>query len=458
VHEFITLLPQGYDTVVGERGLKLSGGEKQRIAIARAILKNPPILVFDEATSALDTRSERAIQGELARLARDRTTLIIAHRLSTVVDADEIVVLEQGRIVERGRHGELLARNGLYAQMWSLQRQESELRRAGRRAAMQPVDLVRLVEGAIDTLRGEMDSRGVRLYASIATGAARVAGDASVLQGVVWDLLAHAVQVSARGGRVELRLERRGVDSCVEVTHTGAPPLVVASGAGRASDGNEERVIGTRHVFDVAELRRVVEEHNGRLVVRHGERSATTHSVSLPLRALDAPREALAEMSTAAEPLEGIHILAVDDNEDAREVLEAVLGAAGARVEAFGDGNAVLEALQARPSAQWPHVLVCDLELPDIDGHALLRRVRALESERATSLDERVPAIALSGHADADDRTRALLAGFQMHLAKPAPPRELIASIASLARGNLRMNALRQPNHETSRNRNEHNG
>ncbi|MDP3407847.1 ATP-binding cassette domain-containing protein, partial [Bosea sp. (in: a-proteobacteria)] len=120
---FIESLPQGWDTVVGERGLKLSGGEKQRVAIARTLLKNPAILILDEATSALDTKTEKAIQGELLEIARGRTSLIIAHRLSTVVEADEILVLDGGRIVERGRHPGLLAQNGVYAHMWALQQQ-----------------------------------------------------------------------------------------------------------------------------------------------------------------------------------------------------------------------------------------------------------------------------------------------------------------------------------------------
>jgi ATP-binding cassette subfamily B protein len=124
IHEFIESLPEGYESRVGERGLKLSGGEKQRVAIARAILKNPGILVFDEATSALDSETEQGIQAELDRIARGRTTLVIAHRLSTVMDADQILVLDGGRIVERGTHRELLEREGAYAQMWALQLQE----------------------------------------------------------------------------------------------------------------------------------------------------------------------------------------------------------------------------------------------------------------------------------------------------------------------------------------------
>src|SRR5438067_2690351 len=126
IHDFIAALPDGYQTMVGERGLKLSGGEKQRVAIARVILKAPKILIFDEATSALDTKTEREIQASLAEVAADRTTLVIAHRLSTVVDADEILVLDHGRIVERGHHRELLARGGVYAMMWARQQQDAE--------------------------------------------------------------------------------------------------------------------------------------------------------------------------------------------------------------------------------------------------------------------------------------------------------------------------------------------
>jgi ATP-binding cassette, subfamily B, heavy metal transporter len=126
IHEFIASTPKGYQTMVGERGLKLSGGEKQRVAIARTLLKNPPIVIFDEATSALDSANERAIQSELKSAAQNKTALVIAHRLSTVVDAHEILVLEGGVVVERGTHAQLLARDGRYAQMWALQQIEAE--------------------------------------------------------------------------------------------------------------------------------------------------------------------------------------------------------------------------------------------------------------------------------------------------------------------------------------------
>jgi len=126
IDKFIKELPMGYDAMVGERGLKLSGGEKQRVAIARTILKNPPILLLDEATSALDTHTEREIQGALSDVSRDRTSLVIAHRLSTVIDADEILVLDHGVIVERGRHAELVERDGPYAAMWNKQKEAAE--------------------------------------------------------------------------------------------------------------------------------------------------------------------------------------------------------------------------------------------------------------------------------------------------------------------------------------------
>ncbi len=138
IHDFIVAQPQGYDTVVGERGLKLSGGEKQRVAIARTLLKNPPILIFDEATSALDSANERAIQAELASAARGKTALVIAHRLSTVVDAHQIVVLDQGRVIERGTHAQLLALQGAYARMWRLQ-QSSQARATAQGSEGEPV-------------------------------------------------------------------------------------------------------------------------------------------------------------------------------------------------------------------------------------------------------------------------------------------------------------------------------
>ena len=144
VDGFIRVLPEGYDTPVGERGLKLSGGEKQRVAIARTILKSPPILILDEATSALDSFTEREIQDALERVSRGRTTIVIAHRLSTVVGADEILVLDGGLIVERGSHEGLLAANGVYAAMWDRQRRAAEAEETLERARAEEKPSLRL--------------------------------------------------------------------------------------------------------------------------------------------------------------------------------------------------------------------------------------------------------------------------------------------------------------------------
>ena len=128
IHDFIMSLPKGYEALVGERGLKLSGGEKQRVSIARTILKSPPILILDEATSALDSFTEQEIQSALRTVAKDRTTLVIAHRLSTIIDADEIIVLDKGKISERGTHAGLLRKKGLYAAMWNRQKEAEQAR------------------------------------------------------------------------------------------------------------------------------------------------------------------------------------------------------------------------------------------------------------------------------------------------------------------------------------------
>jgi ABC-type transport system involved in Fe-S cluster assembly fused permease/ATPase subunit len=127
IDEFINQLPQGYDTIVGERGLKLSGGEKQRVAIARVLLKDPAILVFDEATSSLDSQSEKNILGALTRISHNKTTLVIAHRLSTVIDADRIIVLDHGQVCEQGDHESLIEADGLYAKLWRLQQKKAEI-------------------------------------------------------------------------------------------------------------------------------------------------------------------------------------------------------------------------------------------------------------------------------------------------------------------------------------------
>jgi len=511
VHDFIAALPEGYQTMVGERGLKLSGGEKQRIAIARALLKNPSILIFDEATSALDTRSERAIQRELDRLSAHRTTLVIAHRLSTVVDAHEIVVLEKGRIVERGRHTDLLATNGVYAQLWTLQRQQSDLEQAQHRLAQQPINLVALVVSVLDGLREGIDARRITVYSVIRSETPSITGDPSRLQGIVGDVLSHAVLASHPGSRIEIVLERVEGMAQLRVTDTIAIPAAAAAAIPTASHTPAEMepdaalsAFGPSATppapapFDVLDpveplaplrqeprafdpvlaataqdtaatpaatldplwIRSVVEQHGGRFAVvplPHGE--GTTYVMDFPIRAVAplaaAPGEAMPIAAplaprgerTALPPpdaLSGAHVLIVDDQEDACEMLQLLLEDYGATVTAYGTAKATLAALRAAPGNSWPDVLVSDIALgDDEDGYALLRNVRLLESERDMPLDARLPAVALSGYDRPEDRTRALLAGFQLHLAKPTEHGELVTAILSVIR------ARRAPAHES---------
>jgi ATP-binding cassette subfamily B protein len=433
VHEFIVSLPQQYDTMVGERGVKLSGGEKQRIAIARALLKDPPILIFDEATSALDTRAERAIQAQLERVAQGRSTLIIAHRLSTIVNADQILVLDRGRILEQGRHEELLQRGGLYAQMWNLQQQRLQVERLERELARQPLNLEVLLTGVVDGMRGTLEASGVDLYSEIEPDSARVSADPTTLGRVLTDLLRTALQATPPGGRIALRLAR--IDDTARLT---------------VSDGRHESPPGEPQFVAVApdgttapdplELRSAVERQGGRFsVLPPSETCGVSYVIDLPLRAPERPALPARPLprrppqGLPPKPLTGLRVLVIDDSEDALRALEILLQMAGAEVVAFGSGREALASLEGSQQADWPHVLVCDIALGEEDGHQVVRRLRHLEAQRGLVLDRRVPAIALTGLTEEADRVRALMAGFQLHLAKPVDPQKLVSAIYALA-------------------------
>ena len=428
VHEFIDSLPAGYETPVGERGVKLSGGERQRIAIARALLKNPPIMVFDEATSALDTRTERAIQAELDRIAQGRTTLIIAHRLSTIVDADRILVLDHGRIVEQGTHTELLAAGGMYAQMWALQRQQHELEQAGSALSRQPVNLVALAAGVLDSVRELSDAKGVNLYTALAPDSARITGDPSALQQLVWDLCAHAVAVTPPLGRIALKLQRDGPVARLTVTD-GRPAADVAVAHAHLDD-DVPPALREAAGLDPAALASQAQRLGAGFEARREASGGLSYSLAFPLRAVDAPRPS---GPPADVDLRGVELAIVDDQQEARELVAEVLREYGAGVATYADGPSMLETLRQRDAAQWPAVLVCDIALGEMDGYELVRCIRALEAERGVPLGGRLPAIALSGHTGTDDRLRALLAGFQVHVAKPVDPRELAATVRAMA-------------------------
>jgi ATP-binding cassette subfamily B protein len=424
--EFIERLPDHYDTRVGERGVRLSGGERQRIAIARAILKDPRIIVFDEATSALDTRSERAIQTELTRLAQGRTSIVIAHRLSTVVDADWILVMEHGRVVEQGTHRELLARDGVYAKMWSLQWQQGELEHAQRKLTAQSVSLAALMAGVIDALHDEIAARRVTLYPQISDNDLRVTGDPSVLQPLIADLCRNEIEHARPGQRIELRVERHNNQVWVTVLGMSEKPAELSQAAARHM---EEALSAAGGSFTLMPL-------NGRLA----------YVAMLPLRPVadaSAGTQAAAPIADAdgAAPLEGLFVMAIDDQEDALDALEAVLTASGARVRTASSGKEALDWFAQTATTQWPHALLCDIVLADEDGYDVLRRLRRLEADRQLPLQDRVPAIALTGYAQAEDRMRAKMAGFQAHLTKPVAPQKLIGEIRNLAMATARTGA-----------------
>ncbi|HEY0819143.1 MAG TPA: ABC transporter transmembrane domain-containing protein [Rhizobacter sp.] len=430
VHEFVLSLPQQYDTVVGERGLKLSGGEKQRIAIARAFLKNPPIMVFDEATSALDTRAERAIQGELDRIAKGRSTLVIAHRLSTIVDADEIVVLDKGRIVERGRHDELLDREGLYAHLWNLQRQQQQFERLERQLARRPVNLVALVADAIDGLREALDARQVRLSTEIEIDDASITADPGTLAQVLRDLCLWALHATPAGGRIELALTRHGGQARLSVTDgrhgPGLPPEAF-------TDEPLPGVRATDTPTDPMQLRSTLERQGGSLQIEPaGAMKGMRCVVELPLRALSVPPAEPAP-TPGGPPLDGLAVMVVDDQPDARDALGMALSLEGATVLPFGTGRDALNWLRAQPPDGWPQAMLCDILLgTHEDGYEVMQHVRALEDERRVPPERRMPSIALTGLSQADDRERALHAGFQRHLAKPVELPTLLGALCSL--------------------------
>lgn len=438
IHDLIQSLPAQYETMVGERGVKLSGGERQRIAIARAVLKNPPLLIFDEATSALDSHTEKAIQEELDRLAQGRTTLIIAHRLSTVAKANEILVMDHGRIIERGSHSALLQQRGRYAQMWNLQRQESALNEMELRLSAQAINLVALLGNLIDVLRPMAQSRGIMFYTIMEPDDIRVTGDPSALLRILTDIGEHAIDVTPPGGRIELRLALIGDEASVRVTDDRLPPERAVEAEAleeeEAMPESSEISHAREKVIDPLHIQSEMERMGGRLVAHPVDGGpAMSYAIFLPVRAV-APQGGTAVMTLAEEDMDltGLVIAVADDREEARTLVGDVLQDHGATVRCYDSGVALLDALRD-PAIRWPDILVCDLGLGDPDGFQVMEEIRRMESQHGRTLAHHLPAIALSGYGERRDRLRSLLAGFQIHIAKPVDARELVASVAAVA-------------------------
>ncbi|RTZ48147.1 ATP-binding cassette domain-containing protein [Candidimonas sp. SYP-B2681] len=431
VHDFIQSLPARYETMVGERGVKLSGGERQRIAIARAILKNPPLLIFDEATSALDSRTERAIQAQLDEIARNRTTLIIAHRLSTIVGADTILVMEQGRIVERGTHDSLMQANGLYTRMWQLQRQQNRIHDEGAKLSAQPVNVVALVAGVLDAVRPMIAEKSINLYTLIGDDTVRVTTDPSALQQVIWELCINAIFVTPPNGRIQLQVNRDAGVAHLSLLD-GRPPPSEAAEMPR-DDSWQSTVL---HVPpDPDRLNALVQEMGGTFAYEPAhELSGLKVILEFPLRAVASLSPPTPSDSALADALREMRIFVVDGQEEARTLLHDALKDYGALVDVFDSGRPLLARLSASDRNEWPDVLLCDLSLGDPDSYAVIDQIRRMEADRQVSLAGRLPVIALSAYTGRENRLRALLAGFQVYMIKPADPGELVATVLAVTR------------------------
>ncbi|NYE22194.1 ATP-binding cassette domain-containing protein [Pigmentiphaga litoralis] len=431
--EFIERLPDHYDTRVGERGVRLSGGERQRIAIARAILKDPRVIVFDEATSALDTRSERAIQNELHRLAHGRTSIVIAHRLSTVVDADWILVMEHGRVVEQGTHDELIAQGGVYTQMWTLQRQQGELEHTQRKLSGEAVALDELTHGVAEVLQEQLADRHVDLHTVVTDPELGTTANRADLRDAIATIARSEIMQASPGDRIELRLERQDNKALLSIVGSGTElPRLSAKAADDAQatlaafGGSLTlmQIDGRAAYAAVLPLRPVMDPPPP---VDMAASALSESELDFPL---DDSTPAAAAPVVNREPLRGCSLLIVDDEEESRDALELLLGDFGADVHLAASSRETLDFLDARPHSKWPTTLLCDIMLDDdADGYDVLREIRERETALGVPREDRMQAIAMTGFADADHHERALVAGFKASLTKPAPLERMIEEI-----------------------------
>ncbi|MCA1853170.1 MAG: response regulator, partial [Beggiatoa sp.] len=326
------------------------------------------------------------------------------------------------------------------------------------------LDPAAVAEAALDVVRSAAEARGVEIYTLIDANAGPMTGDAGRLQQVLWNLLSNAIKFTPRGGRVHLRIERVDPHVRIVVSDTGAgidPELLpFVFERFRQSDSSSSRRHGGLGL-GLALVRDMVALHGGSVRAESlGLGRGTTFTVELPIRAVRLPALAVppalargrrkvgrkvgedAATTGAKTPsLAGVRLLVVDDQEDAREALATVLARHGAVVNAAGSGGEALALLAEGLKGAPPHGLVCDIAMPDLDGYAVIGKLRALENEHRVPLSAQIPAIALTAYAEPKDRVRALRAGFQTHLAKPVEPAELIRVIASLVGEDVKQGA-----------------
>jgi ATP-binding cassette subfamily B protein len=315
-----------------------------------------------------------------------------------------------------------------------------------------------LLANAIDGLREAIDARGVKLYTDVDLENARVTGDPSTLAQVLRELIMHAVQATPVNGRIELKLERHEANARLAITdgrHEAG--LRSAAPAARAESPVRLRLVqrgakpaepsapqphGTELPLDPLQLRSTIERQGGEFRIEPpGSLHGLRYVIEMPLRAVASEARtppateegAPVEAQLGDQPLAGLRVMSIDDRDDAREALQQLLEVEGAEVKAFATGHEALQWLDQHANTDWPQVLICDIALGEEDGHQVMRRIRQIEQQRNLPLDERLPAVALTGLAQAGDRMRALMAGFQEHLAKPVDPHELVTTLAKLA-------------------------
>jgi PAS domain S-box-containing protein len=425
--------------------------------IARDITERKQAQAEREALLAEEQRLREA--AEAANRAKDEFVAVVSHELRSPLNA----MLGWARILQSqqpldpatlSKAIDVINRNiGLQRQLIDDLLDTARIVSGKLKLEVQPLNLVTVIEEALDVVRPAAEAKGVELYAAIAASEEQVTGDPARLQQVIWNLLSNAVKFTLKGGRVELGLERADPYVRITVSDTGcgiAPELLpYLFDRFRQADSSSTRRHGGLGI-GLALVKHLVELHGGEVRAESpGEGQGATFTVDLPIRAVRFPTpvhepspRAEGEVKTAAAvtladlpSLAGVRALVVDDQDEAQELLAAVLDGRGAQVVAVGSGREALAWLKARLESEPPDVFICDIGMPEEDGYAVIRKVRALETSRGIHLRRRIPAIALTAFAQPENRVRALQAGFQILVAKPVEPSELIVVIDTLVRG-----------------------
>ncbi len=464
VHEYRIIQPDGTVRWLADRGRVYRDEHGERLyalGLAWDVTAHKEAEIEREALHAEERRlRERA---EAADRAKDDFLALVSHELRTPLNA----IVAWVHILETTPEPDAAA---LARATGFLKRSVDQQRRliddlldsaritSGKlQLEVRALDPAAVAEAALDVVRSAAEARGVEIYTLIDAHAGPITGDAGRLQQVLVNLLSNAIKFTSRGGRVHLHIERVDPHVRIVVSDTGvgidSELLPFVFERFRQSDTSSRRRHGGLGL-GLALVRELVELHGGSVRAESsGEGRGTTFTVDLPVRAVRLPappvppapagagrkvEDEVAASGAKATSLAGVRLLVVDDQEDAREALATVLARHGAEVSAAASGYEALALLAESLESAPPHVLVCDIAMPELDGYAVIGEIRALEKERRIPLSAQIPAIALTAYAQPEDRVRALRAGFQRHLAKPVEPAKLIRVIASLVNENVK--------------------